>query len=233
MGINQKITGIRAISFDGDGTLWDFEKVMRHSLRCVLDELSRIRPAAAAKLDIERMVIIRNRVSDELKGKVINLETIRLEAFRRTLEDTGSPDDALAKHLNQVYLKHRFEDMELFEDVLPTFKTLQPGYTIGLISNGNSYPERCGLEGVFRFVVLAQDHGVEKPDPQIFRIALEKAGCSERQLLHVGDSLNDDIAGASSAGARCVWLNRNHLENHSGITPDYEIHSLSDLPDIL
>ena len=114
-----KITGIGAISFDADGTLWDFEKVMRHSLHHVLKELKKIDRNAAEMLDIERMIKIRNRVADELKGRVTNLEEIRFEAFRKTLEDIGSPNDALASHLNQIYLEHRFEDIELFNDVLP------------------------------------------------------------------------------------------------------------------
>ena len=78
-----KITGIKAISFDGDGTLWDFEKVTRHSLNYVLEELAQLDPDAAARLDIEVMIRIRNRVAEELKGKVTNLEAIRLEAFRK------------------------------------------------------------------------------------------------------------------------------------------------------
>ena len=35
---------IKAISFDGDMTLWDFEKVMRHSLRHALVEIRRLLP---------------------------------------------------------------------------------------------------------------------------------------------------------------------------------------------
>jgi len=235
LGIDRmkKITGIKAISFDGDGTLWDFEKVMRHSLNYVLKELAQLDPDAAARLDIEVMIRIRNRVAEELKGKVTNLEAIRLEAFRQTLRDIGRPDDPLAAHLNQVYLKHRFGDIELFADVLPTFKALQSSYTIGLLSNGNQYPERCGLEGMFRFVVFSQDYGVEKPNPEIFWIAVEKAGCSKTQLLHVGDSLTDDIMGAMNTGIKCVWFNRNQMKNHLGIKIDHEIHRLSDLLGIL
>ncbi len=229
----KKITGIKAISFDGDGTLWDFEKVMRHSLNYVLGELAQLDSDAAARLDIEVMIRIRNRVAEELKGRVTNLEAIRLEAFRQTLRDIGRPDDTLASHLNQVYLEHRFGDIELFADVLPTFKALQSSYTIGLLSNGNSYPERCGLDGVFQFVVFSQDYGVEKPDPEIFRIAVEKAGCSKTQLLHVGDSITNDIMGAIDMGIKCVWLNRNQAKNHLGIKIDHEIHRLSDLLGIL
>jgi phosphoglycolate phosphatase-like HAD superfamily hydrolase len=110
---------VKAISFDGDGTLWDFQKVMRHSLGRVLDELQRTHPDISSRLTIDSMIETRNRVAAELKGQVINLETVRLEAFRRTLVDLGRPDDALTVHLNQVYLRHRFEDLKLYEDVLP------------------------------------------------------------------------------------------------------------------
>ena len=129
------IKGIKAISFDGDGTLWDFEKVMRQSLHYVLLELEQVDPQAAAMLDIEKMIRIRNKVASELRGRIINLEQVRLEAFRKTLDDVGKPNDALASKLNQVYLKHRFEDIELFEDVLPTLNALKDRFTLGLLSN--------------------------------------------------------------------------------------------------
>lgn len=228
-----KITGINAISFDGDGTLWDFEKVMRHSLHHVLKELKKLDPNAADMLGIEKMIKIRNRVANELKGTVTNLEDVRLEAFRQTLEDIGRPNDSLAFHLNQVYLKHRFEDIKLFNDVLPALKALRAKYTIGLLSNGNSYPERCGLEGIFQFIVFSQDHGVEKPNPRLFQIAVEKAGCSKQKLLHVGDSLQDDVVGANNAGIKCVWLNRKQVEKDLNIKIDYEISSLLELVGIL
>ena len=229
----KEITGIKAISFDGDGTLWDFEKVMRRSLRHVLKELEKVDPKAATMLDIEKMITVRNRLAEKLKGKETNLEEIRLKAFRQTLKDIGRPNDALASHLNTVYLKHRFEDIELFKDVLPTLETLREKYNLGLLSNGNSYPERCGLEGIFQFIIFSQEYGVEKPDPKIFQITLEKAGCSKQELLHVGDSLETDITGAIKAGINCVWLNRRSLKNNLGVKIDYEISSLLELLEIL
>jgi len=228
-----KISGIKAISFDADGTLWDFEKVMRQSLGHVLKELREIEPQVAAMLSIDKMIEIRNRVAEELKGRVTNLETVRFEAFRQTLTEIGRPDDTLASHLNEAYLKHRFEDIELFDDVLPTLHKLRGKYTLGLLSNGNSYPERCGLEGIFQFVVFSQDYGVEKPDPEFFQIALEKAGCSKEQLLNVGDSLNNDVIGATDAGLKCVWLNRKRINSPNDVQVEYEIHSLSELLKIL
>ena len=228
-----KITGVKAVSFDADETLWDFNKVMRLSLQRSLLELERIDPSAAAVLNVDKMIEIRERVAEEIAGRTLKHEQIRLEAFRRALREIGRPDNALAGHLTEVYLRHRFEDIEPYEDALPALKSLGKRYKLGILSNGNSYPERCGLGGVFQFAVFSQDHGVEKPDPRIFRIALERAGCSKDELLHVGDSLESDVKGAFEAGVKCVWLNRQGLENDTNIKADYEVSSLLELLKIL
>ncbi len=225
---------IKAISFDGDETLWDFQKVMRHSLAIVLGELRhRVHGEAAAGLTVDKMIDIRNAVAAELKGKTVNLEEIRLQAFKRTVEHIGRADDALAAELNALYVKHRFEDIELYPDVIPALDLLRRDYTIGLLSNGNGYPEQCGLPDRFSFVVFSQDVGVEKPDPAIFLVACRQAGCAPAELMHVGDSLASDVAGANAAGATSVWLNREARPNNSGILPDHEIHSLTELADIV
>jgi len=139
----------------------------------------------------------------------------------------------LALHLNQVHLKHRFGEIQLFDDAFPTLKALRVRYTLGILSNGNSYPERCGLEGMLQFVVFSQDYGVEKSNSKIFQIALEKAGCSRHQLLHRGDSLQEDVIGAINAGIRCGWLNRKQVKSNLNLKIDYEIFSLLELPEIL
>ena len=119
---------IRAVSLDGDATLWDFERVMHHSLGYALAELRRRRPSPATdELTIERLIAIRNQVARQLKGQIINLEKVRLRAFQRTVECAGGGDNALAADLNALYLEHRFEDIELYPDVIPTLDALAPG----------------------------------------------------------------------------------------------------------
>ncbi len=206
---------------------------MRHSLKIVLQTLEQTDPAAASRLDIDKMIEIRNRVADEWKGRVENLEAARLEAFKQTLVEIGRPDDALASHLNEVFFEHRYNDIELFDDVAPTLKELRSFYKIGVVSNGNSYPERCGLPDTFHYIVFSQDYGVEKPDPRLFHIALDKAGCTAQEMLQVGDSLKNDVVGAAGAGMRSVWLNRQQTMADPGIKVDYEIQSLTELLDIL
>lgn len=225
---------ISVISFDGDMTLWDFLKVMRHSLEHTLTELQKHVPTQRAlQLTIDEMVYIRNQFADEVKGKIWNLEDIRKKAFERTLEYVGYPDKELAAHLNTIYLKHRFGDIELYPDVIPTFDALAPHFKLGLLSNGNTYPERCGLEDRFAFVVFSQDVQVEKPHPKIFEITAQQAGCEFSQMLHVGDSLDNDVAGAQNVGISAVWLNREREKNDTEIRPDYEISSLNEITTIL
>ena len=225
---------ISAITFDGDMTLWDFHKVMRHSLKHTLAELQKQRPTPRVlNLTIDEMIAIRDQFAEEVKDEIWNLEEIRRLAFERTLEHVGCPDKNLATHLNAIYRKHRFEDIELYTDVIPTFDILAPHFKLGLLSNGNTYPERCGLDGRFAFVVFAQDVQFVKPDPRIFQITAQRAGCELTQMLHVGDSLENDVAGARNVGAPSVWLNREGVPNNTEIQPDYEIASLSEIPAIL
>lgn len=232
--VTEKLLQISTISFDGDMTLWDFLQVMRHSLKHTLVALQKQVPTQRVlELTVDEMIVIRDQFAEEVKGKIWNLEEVRLRAFERTLEYVGCPDKELAVHLNAIYRKHRFEDIELYPDVIPTFDVLGPQFKLGLLSNGNTYPERCGLEGHFAFVVFSQNVQIEKPDRRIFEITAQRAGCELAQMLHVGDSLENDVAGARNAGAHSVWLNREGIPNNTETQPDYEVGSLTEIPAIL
>jgi FMN hydrolase / 5-amino-6-(5-phospho-D-ribitylamino)uracil phosphatase len=229
-----RLAGIKAVAFDGDMTLWDFEKVMRRALALVLEELRRRMPGrGSAALTVERMAAIRDEVAEELGSEVLDLERIRLLSFVRTVELAGRRDDDLAEELNALYFKHRFAAIELYPDVLPALEALGARYPLGLVSNGNTRPEHCGLGGRFGFVVFAQEAGCAKPDRRIFAAACRQAGCMAPELLHVGDSLENDVAGANAFGAVSVWLNRDGRANGTGVAPAFEIRSLDQLVGLL
>ena len=226
-------TGIKAISFDLDGTLWDFEAVMRRSIERALEELTEHDPIAASQLDVDRVISVRDRIANDRKSSVINLELIRLEGFKQALVEVGHPNDDLAEHINKTYRHHRYADIVPYDDVFPTLTALRERYKIGALTNGNSYPERVGMGHLFDFAVLASEQGVSKPDPRIFHTAAEMAGCRVDELLHVGDALIDDIQGASTAGAQAVWINRIGVSASTKHVPEFEISSLSTLVDWL
>ena len=225
---------IRAIFFDGDDTLWNFRDAMRAALGETLVVLRRIVDNEAADaLTVQRMMEIREAVATELDERAVPVDTIRRVSLARTLAEVGHPSDDDARRLFEVYTAARFAATRPFAGVPDLLNDLQGRYQLGVVSNGNTYPERVGLGGIFSFVILAQDCGIAKPDPRIFELALNKCGCSAAQAIHVGDSLDSDVQGANGCGIRSVWLNMDGATNDSGVTPDHEISDLRELLDIL
>ena len=82
---------ISTISFDGDMTLWDFMKVMRHSLKQTLTELQKQVPTPrASKLTVDEMITIRDQLAEEVKGEIWSLLEIRRRAFERHLNTSDT-----------------------------------------------------------------------------------------------------------------------------------------------
>ena len=207
---------------------------MRAALVHSLEDIRGAVPGPSADaLTVDRLIAIRGEAADDARGSVRTMEELRLLAFQRTLERLGRPDTVLAERLTARYLERRFRGARPFPDALPTLDALAGRYRLGLASNGNSYPERCGLAGRFDFAILSQGVGVSKPDPRFYRVVADAAGLPARQIVHVGDSLTNDVSGARAAGFRTVWLNRGGVANEMGIRADAEITSLRNLIDAI
>ncbi|HVX45777.1 MAG TPA: HAD family hydrolase [Mycobacteriales bacterium] len=223
---------IRAVYFDGDQTLWDFRLVMRRALRATLAELRRLRPGPATDaLTVEDLVADRERTAAEMDES--NLERLRCAAFARTLRRIGLPDGDLAEQLNDFYLQRRFSGVEPYPDVLPVLRALRGAVLLGLLSNGNGYPERSGLGGIFDAVVFSQDHRIGKPDRRLFDIAAREIGAPGAEIVMIGDSVENDVRGAQNAGWSGIWLNRDGVPTPEGIRPDAIFADLSGLPGYL
>jgi putative hydrolase of the HAD superfamily len=231
------LADIRAITFDADETLWAFDVAMRAALTRVIETLAARHPDVAARWTIDQLVDRRDRLAEEHEGKGrLTIEAVRRLSFVTALRDGGIDDPVLAEELATVYFHHRHGDVALFDDVVPAFDRLAalvPAPALGLVSNGNIDPARSGLPDRFAFQVYADREGVAKPDPAIYAVAIARAGCAPAELLHVGDSLRNDVAAAQAAGCRAVWLDRNGADTPDDVHPDATITSLSELPLLL
>ena len=227
---HESLAKITTISFDGDGTLWDFQSAMENALEVTLRQIRLVvSNDAAQQLTVQQMIDMREVVAQELGEATVGLEEVRYTAFLRTLESVGAPDQAVAEQLYRCYMDARFSGTKPYPDIASSLRELKTRYRIGLISNGNSYPESSGLPDTFDFTVFAHECGFPKPDRRIFEFALFRSGCQPEEVLHVGDSLENDVFGANNSGLRSVWLNRKHSRNETGITPDLEVSNLFDL----
>lgn len=100
-----------------------------------------------------------------------------------------------------------------FPDALPALTALRErGLRVVVASNWDcSLPgwlERCGLSRLLDGAVSSAVAGAAKPDPAVFVAALELAGAEPAEAVHVGDSLEGDVAGARAAGVRPILLVR-------------------------
>ena len=104
---------------------------------------------------------------------------------------------------------------------------LQGRYKLALISNFDHPPhvhrllDELALRPFFDVVVVSGDVGVKKPDPAIFTPALEQTGLTTDEALFVGDSPEDDVAGAKAAGMRPVLIQRSLGADGSSAEPEW------------
>jgi putative hydrolase of the HAD superfamily len=189
----------RSVFLDALGTVVDLEPPWEH---------------LAAELELE--------VDDRLIGAV------RKEmAYYKEHSHEGRDDDSLAALRarcadilsweldREVPVQTMMDSIRFFAypDAAPALAALA-GRGMRLVSVSNwdiSLPDvlaRCGLADAFDGVVTSAGSGARKPDPAIFAAALDLAGCSADEALHVGDTLEEDVAGAGAAGISALLLDR-------------------------
>jgi putative hydrolase of the HAD superfamily len=119
-----------------------------------------------------------------------------------------------------------------YPDAAPALARLRElGLTLVCVSNWDyALPEvleRCGLAAALDGVVTSAVVGARKPDPAIFTAALELARCGADEAVHVGDTPDEDGAGAEAAGIAHLIIDR---EGGGGISSLAEIDSQLRLP---
>ncbi len=103
---------------------------------------------------------------------------------------------------------------ELFPDVAEVLAALAPRYELSVVSNFDGRLrmifQHLSLTKYFRMIFLSSELGADKPDPQIYRRALEATGRAAGEVLHVGDDPARDWAAAAAAGLQVFRLDRPH-----------------------
>jgi putative hydrolase of the HAD superfamily len=112
----------------------------------------------------------------------------------------------------------------------PVLEALGKRYRLGVVSNfyGNLEAVCRGADLGSLFAALIDSHcvGAEKPDPAIFRAALDRLGAKPDSTVLVGDSLRRDRAGARRAGMRFIWVvpqGRETAETQAAAEPPVEV----------
>lgn len=128
-----------------------------------------------------------------------------------------------------------FRDIKLWARVLPEtppyLETLRGrGYFLGVISNSiGTIEEQLGRVDLLRYFHTVLDSaivGVEKPHPEIFRLAMERARVAPSEAIFVGDTHSTDVGGAQLAGIHGVLIDR------VGAYPNLQAPRITSLPEL-
>jgi FMN hydrolase / 5-amino-6-(5-phospho-D-ribitylamino)uracil phosphatase len=210
-GLSLASQPIRAITFDLDDTLFDFQACMTRCAEMVLRELCQRHPGAAETATLERFHACWQDATEEAqaRGGVLDWPAVRRRGIALLLTECDrAGGDALADELTALYFRHRHAPTPPFADAAAAIPLLAQRLPLGIISNANTRLAALGLDPYFRTVVTPTVAGCGKPDPAIFHHAAAALGCAPAALLHVGDRWEDDVAGAHQAGCQAVWYCR-------------------------
>jgi len=209
--MSQRLGQGKAIFFDAGNTLvhLDYAFIARtfqeHGLAVTPGQVRR--GEQRARVPIDRLIA-------GIGGAERHERSIMHAYFRYALEALGIPlTPAAERALEPLALRTR--EGRLWTVVEPGTEALladlaRCGYVLGVVSNSNGtiegFLEEAGLRRHLAFVIDSAVVGVEKPDPRIFRLAVERGDVAPADATYVGDLYHIDVGGARGAGLDAVLL---------------------------
>lgn len=224
---------IKAVIFDLDNTLYDYDTAHMAALEALFQKTGR-----TFGLSRERFTALYQeayRIQQDRSGAQSAASHNRLIRCQIMLEQTGRPISP-APRMAEIYWSAFLAQMRLTPGTEACLSFLKEAdYLVGVGTNMTAdYQyvklERLGLLRYVDFMVTSEEAGADKPDAKLFRLCVEKAGCSAGECVFVGDNLVHDVLGAKQAGLCPVWLCPD--PGQAG-APAPQIRSLEELPGLL
>ena len=221
---------VETVLLDAGGVLLDLDySFLRRLLeaREILTTIESLSESeAVARTTIDRRVREGGRSSEAWR-----------DYFRILLTRVGTPPEFAEEIIDTLAEAHQRVGLwtVAIDGAVETVRALkEAGYRIGVVSNAEGRVERdlegAGYAGLLETVVDSHVVGVEKPDPRIFHIALERLGVTAEAAVFVGDVPAVDVTGARAAGLQAILLDRHDLYAEEGVT---RVTSIRELPDLL
>ena len=224
---------IKALYFDLDHTLWDFESNSALAFKDLFVQYD-----IALDLEVFLEVYVPNNTIfwKRYREGHIDKETLRFQRLKTVFDSLNySTTNELIDELADAYIQTLPEYNILFEGALKILTALKKKYTLHLITNGFKDVQyfkmrNSGLLPFFETITDSSSVGVKKPNPKIFNHALQEGEVSAAQSIMIGDSLEADIEGALAVGMHAIHFMPTEKKNPSHYK---EIETLNELEFLL
>lgn len=234
---------IRALFFDLDETLIKDCESTIHSLNAVVPLLVGRFPTLTDLQIRETYTRINNwhweNFDESPIGAIEDPFETRALLWSLVLKELGVDANGLAHEVGLVFQEARHGTFKPYEDAAEYLPLLRERYALYLVTNGNQLMQRrklkaTGLTEGWDGIFIAQEQGVSKPKPELFRRVLAAANVLPDECLMIGDNLNADIQGGLNAGIKTVWMKRrDDMPENSDIQPDHTVKNLKELLELL
>ena len=202
---------IEAVTFDCWGTLITdsgFERAMARRVEAI---------AEVCAIDTEAATELLDRAWRVHHDEWMNARQYGASGMARFCHTTLDIDDAQACERLTEALEEagRLGSQWGLEGAVETLRLLRgAGIRTALVCDAGFTPGRIvrdfldehGLLEHLEFCAFSNEVGAPKPDPRIFRVALEAIGTQPERAIHVGDLLRTDVFGARSIGMKTVRI---------------------------
>jgi 2-haloacid dehalogenase len=221
-----RMAGIRACVFDAYGTLFDVHSAVGRLRAEVGDQ-------ADALSQLWRTKQLEYSWLRALMGRHADFWQVTGEALDYALARTGV-DPAVRAPLLQAYLT-----LDAYPEVPDVLRRLRAGgLKTAILSNGepkmlDAGARSAGIEGLLDAILSVEEVGIFKPEPRVYRLAVERLGVPAAAIAFQSSNAWD-VHGAASFGLRPVWINRFGAppERLPG-APEHELDDLRGLPALL
>jgi putative hydrolase of the HAD superfamily len=194
---------IKAVFFDIDDTLYDTsgfaELARKAALNVMID-------AGLPLTSQEAYILLREIIKEKGSNYDKHFNVLTKRVF-------GKENPLLIALGMITYHNVKFALLRLFPDTIPLLIYLKKkGYRLGVISNGLTIKQwekliRLGLYHFFDEVVTSEEAKVEKPDNEIFNLAMSRMDCEPNMSVMVGNKFREDIMGAINVGMTGILVN--------------------------
>ena len=220
---------IKHIFFDLDHTLWDFESNSKATFNKILKDNN-------ININFEKFLNYYKQINLDywrlFRNDAISKEKLRYGRLKDTFEKINvQVSDQVIHTLSEDYITYLSSFNKVFEGTYEVLDYLNKKYTLHIITNGFSEVQNLKmvnskLDVYFDKIITSESVGVKKPNPLIFKHALEQANATAEESVMIGDSWEADIMGAKNFGIKPIYCN---FENQSVGESVLSIENLLDL----